>query len=107
MLPIALRSRCSSRNAVNALVGGAAPAVQPVVAHGIALVCMLIALWGQLAVVALALDPDGGRSRAAAAATGSFARAVGAMLIVFAAAVVLALPIIGVLVRQRRRSVGS
>ena len=65
----------------------------------IALVCALIAMWGQLAVIALALDPDGGRSRAMAAATGSFGRAVGGDADrVRRSSAVLALPVIGVLV---------
>lgn len=82
---------------IGALVAGAGPAVQPIVAHGLQLACILIALWGQLAVVALALDPDRGRAGAAAAATASFPRAVVVMLVLFAAAIVLALPIIAVL----------
>lgn len=85
-------------NAINTLIGGAAGTINPVIVQGYALVCALIALWGQLAVAALALDPASGRSRAMADATGNFGRAIAAMLIVFAIVAVLALPIVGVFV---------
>lgn len=84
-------------NAINTLVGGASATINPMIVQGCALVYALIALWGQLAVAGLALDPAGGRRRAMAAATGNLGRAIGAMLIVFAVIVVFALPIFGVL----------
>jgi hypothetical protein len=96
-LPIALITMLLP-NAVNTLIGGAAATINPLVVQGYALVCALIALWGQLAVAALALGPDGERSRAMAAATGSFGRAVAAMLILLVGIAVLALPIVGVFV---------
>ncbi len=97
LLPIALVAMALP-NAINVLVGGATATLSPAIVQGYALVCALIALWGQLAVAALALDPNGGRSAAMARATGGFGRAVGAMLIVVAAILVLALPIVGVFV---------
>lgn len=97
LLPIALLTLLIP-HAVRALIGGAAEGeINPAVAAVIGLICVLIALWGQLAVVALALDPDGGRHRAAAAASRNYGRAVGAMMLVFAVLLVLALPIGGVL----------
>ncbi len=84
-------------SAINVLVGGATGAINQMIVQGYALLCALITMWGQLAVAALALDPDGGRARAMAAATGSFGRAVVAMLIVFIVLAILALPVIGVL----------
>ncbi|QDZ06481.1 hypothetical protein FPZ24_02490 [Sphingomonas panacisoli] len=83
---------------VNTLIKGAAPAVPSALAQGIALICGLIAIWGQLVVIALAFAPDGGRSRAISTATGSLGRAVGAMLILLAATAVLAVPVIATLV---------
>ncbi|MDB5677913.1 hypothetical protein [Sphingomonas bacterium] len=95
LLPIAVFAMLIP-HAINALVGRAGDAISPVVGSPIGLACVLVALWGQIAVVALALDPDGGRSRAVAAATGKFGRALAAMLIVFVVLAVLALPILGV-----------
>lgn len=97
LLPIALIALLVP-NAINLLVGGAGATINGYVVQGYALICALIALWGQLAVAALALDPAGGRSRAMADATASFGRAVAAMLIVLAIIAVLALPIVGVFV---------
>ena len=96
LLPIALITMLLP-NVINVLIGGAAATLSPAIVQGYALVCALIALWGQLAVAALALDPDGGRSNAMATATSRFIRAVGAMLIVLAVFVLLALPAIGIL----------
>jgi hypothetical protein len=96
LLPIAVLTLLIP-HAVRVLVGGAAQGeVNPLAAAIIGLVCVLIALWGQLAVVALALDPDGGRQRAAAAASRNYGRALGTMVLVFAVLLVLALPIGGV-----------
>ena len=97
LLPIALLALLIP-HAVNALVGLAGKAVNPLAGTAIGLICTLIALWGQIAVIALALDPPGGRSRASAAATAAFGRAVAAMLLVFAVVLVLALPILGTLI---------
>ncbi|MEO5939085.1 MAG: hypothetical protein ABIQ43_08760 [Sphingomonas sp.] len=85
-------------NTVNALVGGAGPAMSSTVVQAIALVCALIALWGQLAVIALALDPEGGRPRAMSTATHGFGPAVAAMVFLLVIVVALASPVIGVLV---------
>jgi len=82
-------------HSVSALVGSAGPAIPPVVALVLSLVCALAALWGQLAVTALALDPGGGRPRAVSAATGNMGRAIAAMLILLAVLIVLALPVVG------------
>jgi hypothetical protein len=96
LLPIALLTLLIP-HAIRALISGVPEGeVNPLVAAVIGLLCVLIALWGQLAVVALALDPDGGRQRAAAAASRGYARALGAMVLVFAVLLVLALPIGGV-----------
>src|SRR4051812_2724444 len=92
LLPIVLVTMLVP-NTVNALVGGAGPAVNVAVVQVVALACALIALWGQLAVIALALDPEGGRPRATSTATRSFGPAVAAMLILLAVVVVLALPV--------------
>jgi len=97
LLPIVLVAMLVP-NAVNALVGSAGPAINATVGQVIALVCALVALWGQLAVIALALDPDGGRPRAISTATRSFGPAVVAMLILLVIVVVLALPVVGVLI---------
>ena len=96
LLPIALITMLLP-NVINVLIGGATATLSLAIVQGYALVCALIALWGQLAVAALALDPDGGRSSAMATATSRFIRAVGAMLIVLAVFVLLALPVIGIL----------
>ncbi|MBS0479259.1 MAG: hypothetical protein JSR79_08170 [Proteobacteria bacterium] len=82
-------------NSVNALVGGAGPETSAVMVQLVTLACVLIALWGQLAVVALALDPAGVRPRATAAATGRFGRAVAAMLVLLVIFALLAAPVIG------------
>jgi hypothetical protein len=95
-LPIALLAMLIP-HAINALVGRAGEAVDPLVAALIGLVCVLVALWGQIAVVALALDPAGGRPRAVVAATRNYLRALVAMVFVFVVLAVLALPIVGVL----------
>jgi hypothetical protein len=96
LVPIALGAMLLP-NTVNALVGGAGPTISSTVVQVIALVCALIALWGQLAVIALALDPDGGAPRAMSAATRSFGRAIGAMLILFVILALIAAPVISVL----------
>jgi hypothetical protein len=97
LMPIALLTLLIPHS-VRALISGAAEGeISPLAAGVIGLICVLIALWGQLAVVALALDPDGGRQRAAAAASRGYGRALGAMVLVFAVLLVLALPIGGVL----------
>lgn len=97
LLPIALLTLLIP-HAVRALISGAPEGyVNPLIAAVIGLICVLIALWGQLAVTALALDPDGGRQRAAAAASRGYLRALGAMVLVFAVLLVAALPIFGLL----------
>lgn len=67
-------------------------------AQGIALAAVLIALWGQLVIVALALDPERGIAAARRIATGGFGRAVLVMLVLFVAVMVLIGPVIGTLV---------
>ena len=99
LLPIALLALLLP-NAVNALVGGAAATINPVIVQSYVLVCALIALWGQLAVAALALYTDGGRSRAMVEATGNLGRTVVAFLIMFAIIAILALPIVGAFVAR-------
>ncbi|THD34745.1 MAG: hypothetical protein E7773_13855 [Sphingomonas sp.] len=95
LLPIALFAMLIP-HAINALVGRAGNTVHPLAASLIGLACVLAALWGQIAVVALALDPAGGRARAVGAATASYGRALLAMLFVLVVLCVLALPILGV-----------
>lgn len=87
-------------HSVSALVGSAGPAIPMIVAQAISLLCALIALWAQLAVVALALDPDGGRARAVSAATVNMGRAIAAMLLLLVALIVLALPILGLMIAK-------
>lgn len=82
-------------NTISALMSGASPPLHSAVAQTITLLCALAAIWGQLVVIALALDPVGGRPRATA--TGRFGRAVAAMLILLAVIIVLALPVVGVM----------
>lgn len=67
-------------------------------APAIVLVASLVALWGQLAIVAQALDPAGDAAAARAAATRGYGRALLAMAILFVAILVLVAPLIGMLV---------
>jgi hypothetical protein len=83
--------------AIGDLVNQAGPALGTPVMRIVGLLCSLINLWGQLAIVALALDPDAGRAAAQAAATRGYGRALLVMVVVFVAMAVLALPILGVL----------
>lgn len=83
---------------VAALMRGAANGgMAPVAVGAIVLVCTLVSIWGQLVITALALDPDGGRSRAVGAASANYLRAIAAMLVLLVILVVLALPIGAVL----------
>lgn len=96
LLPIVLIALLVPHS-VSALVSGAAPPMNATLVTAIALICALVTLWGQLAVVALALDTDGGRSGAVGTATRSFGRTVAVMLILLAAVAIAAAPIIGVM----------
>ena len=96
LLPIALVALLVPHS-ITALTGGAGTAINPFAGYAISLACVLIALWGQLAIVALALVPDGGRPRAAAVATGSFGRALAAMLLLFLVIALIAAPMLSVL----------
>lgn len=72
----------------------AGTAVTPALGQGIMLALLLPILWGQLAIAALALRPDGGRAAAQSIATRRFPHYLLAMLILFAVLVVLVLPVI-------------
>lgn len=79
---------------VAALMRGAANSgIAPIAMGGIALVCTLVSIWGQLAITALALDPDAGRPRAVAAASANYLGAIAAMLVLLVVLIVLSLPI--------------
>jgi hypothetical protein len=96
LMPIVLAAILAP-SIVNSLVGGAGPAMNAVVVQAITLACVLTTLWAQLAVIALALDPDGGRSRATSTATGKFGAGVAAMLILLVILAILAAPVVGVM----------
>lgn len=68
-----------------------ADSTMPLQAIGLALT--IPSLWGQLAIVALALDPDAGRSRAISAGTRALLPSIVVMLVLFAVVIVAALPI--------------
>ncbi len=80
------------------VVNQAGPSLGAPVMQVVGLACALIGLWGQLAIVALALDPDAGRNAAQATATRGYGRALLVMVVIFIAMAVLALPILGVLI---------
>lgn len=81
---------------VAALVRGAGPTVNPAVAFTVAIVCLLISFWGQLAIVALALNPGGGRAGAIAKATSRYPHAIGATALVLVVLLALMLPVAAV-----------
>lgn len=68
---------------------GCAPALNPMIAGIAGLVLALVTLWAQLALTALALE----RGAPAGAATRAFGGTLGAMLLLFVAFVILALPL--------------
>ncbi|HEX4692972.1 hypothetical protein [Sphingomonas sp.] len=79
---------------VAALIGGAANGgIAPIVVAATALVCALVSIWGQLAITALAIDPEAGRDRAIAAASANYLRAILAMLVLLVGLALLSLPI--------------
>jgi hypothetical protein len=82
---------------VGDIVNQAGPSVGAPVMQIVGLLCVLVGLWGQLAVVALALDPDAGRAAAQGAATRGYGRVLLVMIATFVAMAVLALPMLGVL----------
>ena len=96
LTPVALAAIFLPQAISNALEQ-ASPAFGVGVVQVVGLVCALITLWGQLAIVALALDPDAGSRSAQAAATRAYGRALLVMIVLFVAVAVLALPILGVL----------
>jgi hypothetical protein len=83
---------------VGDVVNQVGPSLGAPVMQVVGLISALVGLWGQLAIVALALDPDAGRGAARAAATRGYGRALLVMVVVFAAMAVLTLPILGVLI---------
>ncbi len=83
---------------VSTAITQAGAAVNPVVGQIVGLLLILIIIWGQLAVTALALSPEAGRGAAQSLATRRFVHAIAAMLIPFALVVLLAIPIFVALV---------
>ena len=83
---------------VTELAGQAHAALGDMPAQGLGLAGTVAGIWGQLAVVALALDPDAGRGAAQRAATRAFVPALLLMLLLFVAFAVLAVPIVATLV---------
>jgi hypothetical protein len=79
------------------LVNQAGPMLGTPVMQIVGLISALIGLWGQLAIVALALDPDAGRNAAQGVATRGYGRALLVMVVIFAVMAVLTVPILGVL----------
>jgi hypothetical protein len=59
----------------------------------VSLICSLLSLWGQLAIIALAIDPAGGRPAALPIANKRLLPAVGILLLMFVAMIVLIIPI--------------
>jgi hypothetical protein len=92
LLPIALGT-IALPAAVSTVVSGAIPPLSATTGLVVSLLMTLPALWGQLAVIALAFDSDAGGASARGRATRSFAPALAAMLLVFVALAVLAVPI--------------
>ncbi|MES2097405.1 MAG: hypothetical protein V4459_11670 [Pseudomonadota bacterium] len=74
------------------------PAESTMLLQVIGLALTIPSLWGQLAIVALSLDPDAGRSPAIAAGTRALGPAIIVMLVLFAAVIVAAIPIVVALV---------
>ena len=72
----------------------AGTAVTPGLGQGIVLVLLLPMLWGQLAITALALRPDAGRAAAQSTATRRFLQSLLAMLVLFAVALLVSLPMV-------------
>lgn len=68
------------------------------IAQLVGFVMILIALWGQLQVLALAIDPARGVAEARSNATARIAVVIGLTLLLFAALLILAAPIPGALV---------
>lgn len=80
-------------SAASQVVGGAILQLGPVTTYLLMFLLSLPALWGQLFVIALALDSDATRASAQASATRAFVPAVLAMLLLYVAWIVLAAPI--------------
>jgi len=70
---------------------GAASIGQPA-AQGIGLILTLIALWGQLFLIAFALRPEAGTQAAGTVATGGYGRALLVMLVLFVVLLLLLVP---------------
>lgn len=83
---------------ISGAIRQAGTAIGPGLAQGVTFALLLPVIWGQLAVVAFALQPEAGRGAAQSVATRRFGQAVVAMLISFCAIALLFLPIVLALV---------
>jgi hypothetical protein len=79
---------------ISKAISQAGPQVAPGLSIGVVLLLLLPMIWGQLAVTALALDPEAGRSAAKSAATRRVGQVLLAMLIPFVIILILSLPIV-------------
>jgi hypothetical protein len=79
--------------AITTLIKQPGGPINPALATCLAIVLMVPTFWGQLAITALALDPDAGRGGAQSVATRRLPQAIAATLILFVGLAVLAAPI--------------
>lgn len=92
ILPVALVALVLPA-AVAQVLAGALPQIGVVPVYIAAVVVTLPALWGQLFVIRLALDPDAGRASALGGASRAFLPALLAMLLLFVLWIVLCAPV--------------
>lgn len=93
VVPIALLAIFVPQS-VSGAIKLAGTSVAPGLGQAIVLALLLPMLWGQLAITALALQPDAGRGVAQSTATRRFLQYLLALLIMFGALVLLFLPIV-------------